>query len=438
MVFRTVRRLSASDFFWKQLLPAGLRLRKRRPFRAPRLQLRRLLLSSFVLIALLLPDRPDALLQSCECLPFRGQLPVARQLGLASRQLAGQRVLTRNLFPKGLQSCLCRLYLRQQTFPLFACLRQLFPGLLLLLRLAEQRSRIPQLFIQLIQNLLMAGVSLPISPNQLFNQLRCLFKGKLPGLRLLQPRAQRLLLAAENAPDVLLDAGAGRLAFALQPSGFPLELFLENHIIARSENFPEDFLPASCIRKEQLLKVSLRNHGNLCELAPVEPDNAGNFIRHFPCLCDQGTIRQTKLRLRSLQRSASSAPGRPLVFRVPPHLIRFSAIGKHQFHHSRRFRIRIFGTEHGGFPVFAARLAVQSKGDSVKDGRLAGSRIPRNEIQPPFAQQAQIHLNAPGIGTESGYRQLQRSHLSPSQISSIRSAARALCSSPIGCPFCFS
>ena len=318
-------------------------------------------------------------------------------------------------------------------------LLQLFPDLLGLLRLAQQGRGLFQRAVQPVQSLLSAGLLRLILIDQPLDQLHSLLEGELARLGLQNFWPQQVVLLTDHTADVLLHAGPGRFTVPLEPTGFTFHLFLEHHVVPGLEDLPKDLLSAFGVRLQQLAEIPLGDHGDLRKLAAVEADDPGDLPVDLPSFGDQTSVREDQLCVRLLDGGPAALFRRPLVLRIPADGIDLAAVGEDQLHLRGGLRLGILGTEHGRVPVVPAGLPVEGIGDGVKDGGLACAGVSGDEVKPLFPQPLQVHDHLPGIGAEGGYRQFQRSHFSSSsQMRSIHARAKACCSSPMGCPFCFS
>ena len=385
------------------------------------------------LLLLFLLQLRDALCQGSEGSLTFPEFLIPGQLRFQGAKLPVQLFLPGRFFLFCLQGLLGGLHPGQQLLPLPAGLCQLFPGLLGLLRLAQQRGGLLELLCQAVQRLLLLRLLRPVLGDQLFHQLHGLLEGQLPRLGLLQLGLGQVILLTDDAADVLLHTGPGSLTVSLELSRFALHSFLEHHIVPGLEDLPEDLLAAPGVRQQQLEEIPLGDHGDLGKLAAAQADDPDDLSVHLPGLGHQAAVREGQLRVRLLDGGAAALFGQPFIFRVPADRIGLSAVGKDQLHLRGGLRPGVLGAEHGWVPVVAAGLPVEGVGDGVKDGGLAGAGVSGDEVESLLPQLLQVHDHPARIGAEGGYCQFQRSHASSSsQIRSIHARAKLRCSWPMG------
>ena len=275
---------------------------------------------------------------------------------------------------------------------------------------------------------------LRVPVDQLREERRRLRQGQLARAGLVQ-RGQRLVPL--DAAEVLVHAGPGGLALLLQPPGLALEPVLEHHVVPRPEQLAEDLLPRPGVRQQELEEVALGDHGDLGELVAVQPDQRDDGAVHLPALRDHTAVRQVQLRLRPLGGGAAAALGGADVLRAAADGVGLAPVGEDECNVGRRLRPGVLGAEHGRIARRAAGRAVERVGDRVEEGGLPCPGVARDQVQPLPPEPFQLQHGLTGVRPEGGQRQSQRSHGSPSQISSISPRTKARCASPMGRPFCW-
>ena len=116
----------------------------------------------------------------------------------------------------------------------------------------------------------------------------------------------RILRGQLNPGGILADGALYAVTASLQLSGALPEPVLQTPVGLRPEQLPEDFLPFLRRGQQQPVKVSLRQHGNLGKLIPV---NAQKLLHSLVDLLHPGqhrASRQNQLRLCLLQDGALS------------------------------------------------------------------------------------------------------------------------------------
>lgn len=235
----------------QQPLLAGLRVGQLGQFALPALQLQGLFLAGAAsrLPVLLQTDNPLSQVKAQLFLLCR--LPVAGHLRLQGGQFPAQLLLVRDGFLRGLEGLLGQLHPGQQRRPALAGLLQLFLGLLALLRLAQQGSRVLALLVQPVQNLLLAALLLPVPGQKTFNQLHRVLEGQLPRLGLFQLIPEQVVFPAGHSGDVLPDTGPGPVALPLEFSRLVFHPLLEHHVVPGLKNLPKNLLAALSVRQQQ-------------------------------------------------------------------------------------------------------------------------------------------------------------------------------------------
>ena len=165
------------------------------------------------------------------------------------------------------------------------------------------------------------------------------------------------------------------------PPCFGPQLFLQGLIAAGAKQIAENLASLLGFCMQKLQKGSLGNHGHLGELTAVQPGQRHNSPRYLPGLGHRRPAVWKDKRSVSAFKHHTLAPHLgPLILRIAPDSILFSAVQEFQFHISGRTGGGIFAAQHIGFPRRAAGLTVQSKSDGVKQGCFTGAGIAGDEI----------------------------------------------------------
>ena len=176
----------------------------------------------------------------------------------------------------------------------------------------------------------------------------------------LKPRLGYLpCLPALDIVHILTNALLQILIFVPLLPNLLLQPLLKSLIQPRIKYLPENIAAGFRVRKQKLLEIPLRYHGDLGELLSVQTQKLRHGSGHFLHLRHgRPPVRVDQLRLRPLKGISASPPLRALVFRVPPHRIPFPAVFKQIFHIGRGILTGVFAAEHirpahiaAGFPV---------------------------------------------------------------------------------------
>ena len=241
--------------------------------------------------------------------------------------------------------------------------------------------------------------------------------------------AEGVLRKADDAGDVLPDAGPGCFTGLLQGGRPLLYPVLKRHIESGLEDLPENLLPAFGVCQQQLEEIPLGDHGDLGKLAAVQSDDSVDLPGNFPALGDQTAVGQAKLGVRFLYHTSRAPLGRAFVLGISADGIGFAAVREGQFHKGGSVRLGVLGAEHGRVPVAAAGFPVEGVCNGVEQGGFTGSRVAGDQVKPLSAQLLQVYRHLTGVWPKGGQGQLQRSHaISSSKMESIRPCEKRRCS----------
>ena len=235
---------------------------------------------------------------------------------------------------------------------------------------------------------------------QSFQQLHNLCHGKLPVSGLFHLWHTVLVLITDYLADILLHAASGVLALPVHFFSLVLDFQLQSLVVPGLKQFPENFLPFHGICQKQLHKIPLCQHDDLGILPSVHPQDLPHSCIHFPFLRNDFPIWANQLYICQFFGDFISSLCRALVFGISFDLILFSPMGKGQLHLCGGIRRRIFGTEHGGLPVFPAGISVEGKCNGIKNGGFARPGISSYQIQPALSQTLHGKLHSSRIGSK--------------------------------------
>ena len=171
------------------------------------------------------------------------------------------------------------------------------------------------------------------------------------------------------------------------------------------KNLPEDFAPLLRFRQEQLEKLPLRQHGHPGKLGSVQPHNPLDGPGHLPGSCDGGpAIGVGQLGIRLFCDPLVPPFGRAEVLRVATNHIVCLLAAEGEFHIGRCVLGSIGAAEHGSFPVGSAGLAIEGKGNAVKQGGLPRSGLAGDEVKASVPQPGKVHRHRFSIRAEGGQR----------------------------------
>ena len=196
------------------------------------------------------------------------------------------------------------------------------------------------------------------------------------------------------------------------------------------KHLPQDGRAVGAGGVEQAGKVVLRDQRDLRELFGVDAQQRRDGGGHGLRAADRLLRFAHKRRAGRGQRGGVglfAAAARAQLLRRALDRIHAPAVGKGQRNKGLVAHVGKVAAQHGGQAVGAGRLAVQRKGDRVKQRGLARAGVAADQKQPAFAKGGQVQFGARGIGAERAQRQVQRFH-SPT---SFCSACSAVCSSAV-------
>ena len=352
--------------------------------------------------------------QAFQCV-IAGQLRLGPGLfGVQTLQFRETCLLLGIGFPKGLTALRCRL-------PVGFRFVQGLPRLFLRFQSAEGAVHGFQFLFQAADLLRQGRLLCRVPSNQRFQEGQKLAKGQFSRFRFLQFRAGCVGFVPRNAADVLRQAGARRGQLPVQRGGVLLQSVLQALKQAGFEHFPQNLFPFLRRGQQEFQEIPLGDHGDLHELAPVDAHDVPNRRVHIfqPGLDLAVGIVQHGLRL--LLDEARAPCFRAPVFRAACDGIGLPPAGEHQLHLRGVLRRRVFGAQHRRVTRIPAGLAVQGKGDGVKECGLSRAGVPGDQIQAAAAEFVQVQDRLLRIGSERGHAQFQRSHASPSQVCAISS-----------------
>ena len=203
------------------------------------------------------------------------------------------------------------------------------------------------------------------------------------------------------------------------------------------ENLPKNLASLLGFGQEQVQKLPLGDHGDPGKLGPVQAHNLTDGFGHVPRAGHRfPAVGKGQQGIRLFRNQLVPPFGRAEILRIPADPILLIPTLKHHLHKGGRGRLGVTAAEHGGLPVGAAGLAVESKGNGVKNTGLSRPGVPGDEVESPLAQERKIHRNLVPVGSKGGHGQCDGSHGSPSQMVSISPRRKSSCSRLMGWLFC--
>ena len=195
-----------------------------------------------------------------------------------------------------------------------------------------------------------------------------------------------------------------------------------------AEDLPQNFCPVGGRRIQQPGKVVLGQHRHLGKLLGVNAQQRRDGRRHLPHAGDGRLRFPHQFRL-------GGHIGDPLAPGLATGLLRGAGHGilppgmlKGQPHIGGGGRVGKVAAQHRRLPVGAGDLAVQRKGDGVKQRGLARAGVAGNQKQPALPEGGKIQHRLARIGPEGAEFQHQRPHAPTSS----RRVFRASCSAWLG------
>ena len=148
-----------------------------------------------------------------------------------------------------------------------------------------------------------------------------------------------------------------------------------------AEQLAEDLAPLLGGGVEQAGELPLRDHGDLAELAVVQPDDLLHGGSHILGFGHRRTaIGIGEGGIRFLGGHALAAVFGALVLRVAAHGIALAVHLKFQLHKGGRFRAGILAAQHGTLAYAAAGMIVQGVCNGIEQGGLACAGIAGDKV----------------------------------------------------------
>ena len=239
-------------------------------------------------------------------------------------------------------------------------------------------------------------------------------RGKSRGVRVIGG----VLDAGEQAVQLCILSGA----LLAESSAFGLQALLQAGVALGAEQLAEDAAALLGGGVEQPGELPLCDHGDLAELAVIQPDDLHDGGGH---ILGSGHRRagvgKGEDGIRFLGGEALAAHLGTGVFRVAAHGIALAAHLKFQLHKGGRSGVGILAAQHGTLAHTAAGMVVQGVCNGIEQGGLACAGVAGDKVQTAFSQFFQFQHGLARIGAKGRKGQSERSHASsPSfQISSM-------------------
>ena len=218
-------------------------------------------------------------------------------------------------------------------------------------------------------------------------------------------RADDIVEILENTPPLFT------IRIASLFRGIP-QTILQLLINFRMKHFPENFTSICRFCQEKFLEIPLRDHGNLSKLLLIQSEKFRYSFCHFRTFRHRlSPIRKNQFCICSFSRHSLTALLRPIILRIPLYHIIFSLMRKGKLHKSAHFRRGILAAEHLPRPDFTACLAVERKGNRIKNCCFSCTGITCNQIQAAAAQFCKIQFCPVRIWSECTDNQFLWLHL---------------------------
>ena len=312
------------------------------------------------------------------------------------------------------------------------CLPQRLLGFLKGFRFGQQRYHLFHGSIVVFFRLFQGFLQVPVFFQKLLQQPEHLRHGKFSVLCLCSGLCVQGAFLPKDALHILPEAALDVLPLVFYLVCLFAEPLLELHIQAGMEDVPENLLPLLGFCQQQLQEISLGNHGHLGKLFPVQTQNLPDCRVDFPGFGDGCFAGTQQGRSGGLFGHALAASFRAHIFRIPDNDVLLSGVTEAQLHLCGGSRVGIFGPEHPRFPVAAAGFTEEGEADGIENRGLSCAGVTGNQVQAFPSQGIKIQFHPSGIGAKGGHGQFQRSHLVPSQISSISAVINSCWMSDMG------
>lgn len=161
------------------------------------------------------------------------------------------------------------------------------------------------------------------------------------------------------------------LAFVLRISPFFRKECLYTFIQSRIEEPPEYLRPIVAARPDQLVKFTLRDHGDLAKLALIESEKFFHLLFDGPNHRDRASVWIGEFDLRRPGCHALTALLRSCIARASLNLICLPAEKKFKFNECLDIAIGKVASQLVVTACHAARIVVKSKHDRIENERLA-------------------------------------------------------------------
>ena len=170
-------------------------------------------------------------------------------------------------------------------------------------------------------------------------------------------------------------------ALLAEGGAFGLQALLQPGIALGAEQLAENAAALLGGSVEQLCELTLRDHGDLAELAVVQPDDLLHGGSHILGFGHRRTaIGIGEGGIRFLGGHALAAVFGSLVLRVAAHGIALAVHLKFKLHKGGRFKISIFAAQHGALAHAAAGMIVQGVCNGIEQGGLACAGIAGDKV----------------------------------------------------------
>ena len=228
-------------------------------------------------------------------------------------------------------------------------------------------------------------------------------------------------------------------ALLAEGGAFGLQALLQPGVALGAEQLAEDAAALLGGGVEQPGELSLCDHGNLAELAVIQPDDLHDGGGHvLGSGHRRAGVGKGEDGIRLLGGEAFAAHLGTGVFRVAAHGIALPVHLKFQLHKGGCSGVGILAAQHGTLAHTAAGMVVQGVCNGIEQGGLACAGVAGDKVQAAFSQFFQFQHGLARIGAKGRKGQSERSHASsPSfQISSMSCWQNAACSAVRGWLFC--
>ena len=262
-----------------------------------------------------------------------------------------------------------------------------------------------------VDGLLQLGLSLPLCGEQLFQGVQGAGQVPVPlGDGSFQLLPLGVVLRVLDVLQPLAQLLHGLLSGAPLGQFSLLQRFLELLAGFRLEQVPQDVPPHLTAGLQQRPKLPLRQHGHLFELDGGELEQCLDLLGHLTVAGGDKPLWAGQGGFPFLFGLAVALFALAQVFRTAIDSVLLLVVGEGEPDKGGGVRLGKVTAQGGSAPTLAAALAVEGKGDGIKEGGLAGAGIAGDEVE-SIGKGGKVHRLLSGVGAEGGKSQSNGFHV---------------------------